>query len=212
MNAFIQAYQAPFCDRYRYWTGLLLLIRVFLHLISYFTAGHNPNRSLLPLILTLGVLFVLRMTYAKKLYKQWPVDWLDTVLLFNLFVYATVAYAYDDDSSRVILACISVSFTCILLMIVVVYHIYAYVLISLFPKLKREKLIAASRSQQKKLTIVHDLQPDAEDRFAKFAGIVDHPNASRDVLEIPLRDKAESKVITHTELVISEGEQIAVTN
>ncbi|MCG8623359.1 MAG: hypothetical protein MJE68_15375, partial [Proteobacteria bacterium] len=147
LNSFIQTYQAPFNDRHRYWTGLLLLLRVLLTLISSFTASTDPNSSVIALILTLGVLFLLQMTYVKNLYKKWPVDVLDTVLLFNLFVLAIMAYTYNDDDTRKILAYVSVSFTCILLLIVIVYHIYTYILAGIFPKLKREKRTVKSKSQ-----------------------------------------------------------------
>ena len=44
------------------------------------------------------------MTYAKNLYEKWPVDLLETVLIFNLFALAILAYTYDDHHTRRILA------------------------------------------------------------------------------------------------------------
>ena len=112
-----------------YRTGLLLLLRLLLTLILRFTASRDPNSSIIAMILSLGILFLLRLTYAKNLYKKWPVDLLETVLIFNLFALATLAYTYNDDHTRRILAYISVSFTSILLLVVMAYHIYTYILV-----------------------------------------------------------------------------------
>ena len=51
LNLFIQMYQAPFNDRHRYWTGLLLLEWVLLTYISILTANTHPNTQLLSIMM-----------------------------------------------------------------------------------------------------------------------------------------------------------------
>ena len=67
LNSFIQMYQAPFNDRHRYWTGLLLLEWVLLTYISFLTANTHPNTQLLS-----NMMFFFTFK-AKNLYKsgQW---------------------------------------------------------------------------------------------------------------------------------------------
>ena len=221
LNSFIQTYQAPFCDRHRYWTGLLLLVRVFLTLYSSFTASSDPNSSVLAMILIFGLLFLLRMTYAKNLYKKWPVDLLDTVLLFNLFVLATMAYAYEDDNTRRILSYVSVSFMCILLLIVFAYHIYAYILVGVFPKLKREKYGITQNTSKEATTESNSRFIHNEDRFKEFFGVVELPDinvSSEPIKESRTRKSKteETKIITHTEIsltdLLGDQEQTIIEN
>ena len=137
LNLFIRVHQAPYNDRHRYWTGLLLLTRALLILILTFTESIDPKISILTLVTTLGTLFLLKMTHAKKIYRKWPVDLLETVLLFNLFVYACITwYAIDDASMRRSTAYVSVIFMFVLLLSAIAYHVYAYILTGIWPSLK----------------------------------------------------------------------------
>ena len=137
LKSFMEAYSAPYSHKHRYWTGILLIIRVMLILISIITEGRGPTIPLSSIIFLLGVLFVLKMTYAKTLYKHWPVDVLETTMIFNLYIYAVYTwYAIDNLPARKILAHISTTITFIVLLLVIAYHIYAYILVNAFPKLQ----------------------------------------------------------------------------
>jgi hypothetical protein len=208
LNSFIQTYQAPFNDRHRYWTGLLLLLRLLLTLILSFTASRDPNSSIIAMILSLGIVFLLRLTYAKNLYKKWPVDLLETVLIFNLFALATLAYTYNDDHTRRILAYISVSFTSILLLVVMAYHIYTYILVRVFPKLKREKYTLRSNDHQSATTlrtpgdIIY-----SHDRFLENVGSTDTPNTSSESILLKQSQKQKPKMlqeVTHSVISLSD--------
>lgn len=150
------------------------------------------------------------MTYVKNLYKKWPVDVLDTVLLFNLFVLAIVAYTYNDDDTRKILAYVSVSFTCILLLIVIVYHIYTYILAGIFPKLKREKRTVKSKSQPN-ASILKSPEKFVynQDRFEEMVGSIVVSNATKDSAPSKSnklqKPRAEvSTIVTQTVVSLSE--------
>ena len=137
LNSFIQTYQAPFNDRHRYWTGLLLLLRLLLTLILSFTASRDPNSSIIAMILSLGILFLLRLTYAKNLYKKWPVDLLETVLIFNLFALATYMMMITQEGFLPIYN-ISVSFTSrSILLLRVVAYIYIAIFLLVFLQIEK---------------------------------------------------------------------------
>ena len=160
------------------------------------------------MILSLGILFLLRLTYAKNLYKKWPVDLLETVLIFNLFALATLAYTYNDDHSRRILAYISVSFTSILLLVVMAYHIYTYILVSAFPKLKRERYSLGSNGHQSAtaLRTPGDIIY-SQDRFLENVGSTETPSASNKSVLVKQSQKQKPKVlqeVTHSVISLSD--------
>ena len=47
----LDAYHAPYADKHRYWTGLLLLVRLILYLVSAVNALGDPSVNLLLLLL-----------------------------------------------------------------------------------------------------------------------------------------------------------------
>lgn len=170
LQSFMEAYHAPYCDQHRYWTGLLLLVRVLLILISIITEGQGSVIPLLSTICVVGTLFLLRMVYAKKLYKTWQVEVLETLLLFNLFVYALFMwFALDNLQTRMVIAYISTSVTFLLILCVVAYHAYAYAMVYAFPKFQRRmtsNVNSAHRETISNLDARDNLnQSGDEDRF-----------------------------------------------
>ena len=134
VKRFMEAYNAPYCDKHRYWTGLLLFLRVLLILISIATEGSGPSVRLVSTMFILGFLFLLKMTYAKNLYKQWQIEALETINLFNLFVYALfIWYTLDDTKAQQIIAYISTSIAFVMILCVIACHIYVYLLKGSFP-------------------------------------------------------------------------------
>lgn len=178
LKSFMEAYTAPYSDKHRYWTGVLLIVRVLLILISITSEGRGSTIPLSSIIFLLGVLFVVKMTYAKNLYKNWPVDVLETTMIFNLYVYAVYTwYALDDLRAREILAYVSTTITFLVLLLVIAYHIYAYLLVSAFPKM-RERMSRFSLSMTEHhppnnlLTNNRQEMNEYQDRFHEMLGTV----------------------------------------
>ena len=116
------------------------------------------------MIVVLGILFLLKMSYAKNLYKNWAVDALETVLLFNLFVLTTVTYFSDSDIVTIVLAYLSTTVTLLLLLITIACHFYAYVLL---PKLQSER-----RTSERKSVRNNTINEQSDDRFREMFGSV----------------------------------------
>ena len=124
---FIEPYHAPYAFKYRYWTGLLLLTRVILYIIFATNFKGDPQLPLLAIIFTVGALVFFKGVLAAKIYKNRPVDILETIMYFNLIAFsALTSYYIDKESSKAAIATTSVSITFILLMIVIAFHIYKY--------------------------------------------------------------------------------------
>ena len=124
---FIEPYQAPYTAKHRYWTGLLLLVRVLLHMVSALNVNGDPQVTLLAIIVTVTLLLLIKGILATKIYTKWPVDVLETMMYFNIVTFAALSsYYHDTGKNQTAIAYISVTITLILLLIVIGYHVYKY--------------------------------------------------------------------------------------
>ena len=125
IQTFIETYHIPYTAKYRYWTGLLLLTRAILYLVSAMNVSNDPQVVLTSITITVGVLLFLK----GRLYKKWALDMLETFFYFNLLLVSAVTWYSlghsDSNWTKVVsYTAISISFT--LLTIIVVYHAYVH--------------------------------------------------------------------------------------
>ena len=92
LRHFLEPYHAPYTAKYRYWTGLLLFIRILLYLISVFNFSFNPQIDLLATIFIVGGLILIKGVTAKRVYKNWPLDVMETAIYFNLIVFSALTW------------------------------------------------------------------------------------------------------------------------
>ena len=132
---FIEPYHAPYTFKHRYWTGLLLLSRVLLHLVSAVNTTGDPRVNILATSLIIGCLLLIKGMVATKVYKNRLVDLTETIVYFNvLALAASTWYTLDAGKSQDIVAYISVMIMFALLVAVITGHVYWYT--SLFTMLK----------------------------------------------------------------------------
>ena len=124
---FIEPYHAPYTFKYRYWTGLLLLVRVVLYLVSAVNVEGDPRVNLVANIFVIGSLLLIKGVVQKWIYKKWPLDVLETIMYFNILALSAFTwYTLDSDRSQPAVACTSVMITFFLLMAVIFFHVYKY--------------------------------------------------------------------------------------
>ena len=123
--SFISTYHAPHNSMYRYWTGLLLLVRVVLYITSSVTLSDNPQASILITAIVIGALVLHKCITKTKVYKKTVAEIIDTIVLFNLLALALFSlYNFKTDSTKqTAVAYISTTITFLLLVGVIVYHI-----------------------------------------------------------------------------------------
>ena len=131
LNTFISVHHAPYNSKYRYKTGLLLLVRVVLYITASIAKSYSnkPQSSLLVILILVGGLFFLNGITGFRAYKISTVDVLETGLYFNLLAFAAFSL-YDfkiDITKQTAVAHISTIITFILLVGVVIYHVYLLV-------------------------------------------------------------------------------------
>ena len=130
---FLEPYHAPYTFKHRYWTGLLLLIRVGLYIfISMVNRSNDPAVNHLATgMVMIGLLLAKSLLgNSQCIYKKWPVEVLEMMSYFNIALYSvTKLYLLETNSnSEDILGYISGTFTFILFLLVFVYHIFTEVL------------------------------------------------------------------------------------
>ena len=142
---FIEPYHAPYNFEHRYWTGLLLLVRVIVYVVTAANVSGNPQFPLLVIIIAVGCLPMLNKLHGSRVYKKWPTDIIETMMYFNIVSFAALTWYYHDTASiQEAIAHISVTFTFILFLVVIFYHVYKYTgLYSLIEKKRVLEIVKA---------------------------------------------------------------------
>ena len=129
LNAFVSVHHASYNSKYRYWTGLLLLLRVVLYITASVTVSADPQTSLLITNILVGSLFVIKEITGARVYKKSFLNIVETVLYFNLLALSAFSwYRFKIDTKKqTAVAYTSTIITLILLVGVIVYHVYLLV-------------------------------------------------------------------------------------
>ena len=142
---FIEPYHAPYNFEHRYWTGLLLLVRVIVYVVTAANVSGNPQFPLLVIIIAVGCLPMLNKLHGSRVYKKWPTDIIETMMYFNIVSFAALTLYYHDTAYiQEAIAHISVSFTFILFLVIIFCHVYKYTCLhSLIEKKRVLELVKA---------------------------------------------------------------------
>ena len=134
LNSFMDAYHAPYNFKYRYWTGLLLLVRVALYLVASVIqnvfADARINLVLTMLLIT-GVCVLRGYLKISSLYKNWLVDILELTFYFNIVIFsaATLYVRGSGKGDQNAVATVSVSITFAIFIVILLYHGYVDLLL-----------------------------------------------------------------------------------
>ena len=107
------AYNGPYKDKYRFWTGLLLLIRLVLVVVSTNSSNHVYT-SLTIIIISTIILSVIAL--SSGLYQHRCLDVLECWFLFNII---TIAAANIDNN---VIVQLSISLSLVVFFGILVYH------------------------------------------------------------------------------------------
>ena len=127
LQHFMQPYHAPYTTKYRYWTGLLLVVRIILFSISNINFTRDPRVDYVSTIFVVGCLVLMKGVVAKRIYKNVLLDVMETAIYFNLVIFATFSwYSLDFGGNQVAVAYISVMIIFALLLVVIVFHVLRF--------------------------------------------------------------------------------------
>ena len=189
LRHFLDPYHAPYTAKYRYWTGLLLFVRAFLYLISILNFSLDPRVDLVTTILIVGSLILLKGVTAKRIYKNWLLDVMETAIYFNLVAFSAFTwYNLDFGGNQVAVAYTSVTIMFILLLGVIVFHIFRYTRLYKYSFVEKAfkwittKLIEKKQTQESPNDALEELDGYQLERTA--AGDQGLPTITYSVIEI----------------------------
>ena len=223
IQTFIETYHKPYTPKHRYWTGLLLIVRIILHLAAAINITNDPKLALTAISVAVCSIFALSNLAGSRLYRKWPVDILETASYFNILMFVLFTwYTLDgQDRDKEAVAYTSVSITFALLLLVVLYHVYTYT--TLFSKLKRLKFcmtideLFADTDPEKNRRLPHMVPPSDDDihRFNGVQHMIDSPVNTKDyniALKRYLVEPTQSVVeVHHPQLTPLDGEETLET-
>ncbi len=117
LKAFLDAYYAPYSDKHRYWTGLLLLLRFFVVLLSTLVNIERPQDPFVSLVVLLCVVSGMLLWSGftiHRLYKKWYLNVLEASFMFNLIVLIGGTYQIKlsgGNQAALVYTSVSISFT-----------------------------------------------------------------------------------------------------
>ena len=124
VKPFLDAYHAPYKDKYRYWTGKLLLLRCGLFLVFAFNTLGDPSVNLLA-ISTVVVGLIPFVRFTGLIYKSPYLDALDASFLLNLGLLAAATHHMRlAGGSQAAVVYTSVSVALVTFVGIVCYHAY----------------------------------------------------------------------------------------
>jgi len=152
----LDAYQAPYRDKHRYWTGLLLCLRCALFLVFAFNTQADPSLNLLAISsVAFGLMLVTR--YTGTVYKNLHVDILEASFILNLGILAVATYYVKlavIPVSQSAVACTSVGIAFTTFIGVLLYHTYQQV----WPKLQQRYVNKKIKSHRTEYISLEELE------------------------------------------------------
>ena len=124
----LDAYQGPYKDKFRYWTGILLLIRSSLLLVFAVNALGNPRVNLMLIVSTTFILLSIVWNFG-TVYKQRAVNVVETFYIANLGLLAVWTEFNRQSSVNYVKNQAAISYTMvgsafIVFLIIISYHVY----------------------------------------------------------------------------------------
>ena len=88
IKPFLDAYHAPYTNKHRYWTGIMLLLRFVLFLISAVNALGDPSVNMLAVASITAAILTVPTILGSRIYKMWSLGVLETSFILNLTILA----------------------------------------------------------------------------------------------------------------------------
>ena len=199
IQTFIETYHKPYTPKHRYWTGLLLIVRVILYLVAVTNVSNDPTIALTAINFTVCCIISLKQFFGSRLYRKWPMDVLETFFYLNILSFVIFTwYSLDSPASnREAAAYTSVIVTFIALLLIILYHIYTYT--SVFSRIHKTKLggminkMFTDADPKPKPERYWSPPPDDDiHRFNELLDMIDHPVNTYDY-EVPVKQQEPMK-------------------
>ena len=123
LQPLFDAYTGPYKIKHRYWTGLLLLVRVCLFLVFSLNTIGNSMINLLAVCIAMSCLLAY-LSIVGGVYKQWWLNVIETAFVLNLLILSSGSlYQINTGSSIKPVSYTSVSIALVIFIGILIYHI-----------------------------------------------------------------------------------------
>ena len=120
---FLDAYHAPYTDKHRYWTGLMLLVRCALFLLFAYNTLGDPSVNLLAIGSVSAILPMVYALLGNRIYKTWYLNTLELSFIVNLCILALATiYIRSTGGNQNAVTYTSVSIAFATFVGIVIYH------------------------------------------------------------------------------------------
>ena len=126
LHHFMAPYHAPYNIDHRYWTGLLLFVRVALYLVFTLNASNDPGVNLLAIAVLGGAVLFLRARVG-RIYQSNVIDWIEMMCYSNAILFSSVQlYLLKAGSKEAIDVTSYVSGVIIMMLFltIILYHMW----------------------------------------------------------------------------------------
>jgi hypothetical protein len=114
-------YAGPYKDKYRFWTGMLLVVRTLLIILFVINTTGSAEQNLLIISVVFSALL---LASANGIYKKWLYNYLESFFYVQLIVFAAgMAYARHIDANVTAVAETSFGLALAVFLLVIGYHI-----------------------------------------------------------------------------------------
>ena len=183
--SFMEIYHVPYTPSHRYWTGLLLLIRVILYLVSALNPSGDTRVTLSATIFIMTSLFLYIATFSIRMYKNRFINTMEMLTYFNIIALSIFTwYVIDADTNQTIVINLSITITFIQLALVVVYHIYKYMNHRVFTLIQESAVGIKIRNLTSKKQKRHDNSNEDIHQSYEILDLIDRPPASTTVSQM----------------------------
>ena len=128
MKPFFDAYGGPYKDKYRFWTGFLLLVRVILALVVSLNTEATASLDVLTSFL---IVIMFMYILLKGIYRHFPLDYLEAFFILNLMFMAYMNVRTSNDNDKLkgqVSSIVSVSISFVVFCGIILYHIWDHFL------------------------------------------------------------------------------------
>ena len=119
---FMETYHAPYRSKNRYWTGLLLFVRVILYASAAINSSKVPKINLMLTIVITAFLLTLATT---QIYKKMWLNIVEDVTYYNIIVFSIAMFYFSDvrkEKYAIAVSYTSVSISLLLFLAILAYH------------------------------------------------------------------------------------------
>ena len=201
--SFMEIYHVPYHSSHRYWTGLMLLVRVSIYLVTAFNPSGDPKVSLLSISFIMSCILVYVAVFNISLYRNPFIKAIEVFTYFNIYTLSIFSwYSIDFSLNQKIVTNISVGLTFVQLLGVILYHVYKYTNRELFTRLENTPLFQKIRAgMTKRLRTMQEecqnTQPSTNNDIHQIYQLVD----SRDLLTTSTISNIDRSTITSDSIV-----------